>query len=85
MISFPYEINPIIRSLSEAREVDENNVFGDLTSIYCMGKRNKELFFRVLWFEYGNELAKYKRSFSVADVEHESYEGQTITILRVKP
>jgi hypothetical protein len=85
MISFPYEINLIIRSLSEAREVDENNVFGDLTSIYCLGKRNKELFFRLVWREYGNELAKYKRSFSVADVEHESYEGQNITILRVKP
>ena len=85
MISFPYEVSPIIRSLSEAREVDENNVFGDLKSIYCLGKRDKELFFRILLLEYGNELAEYKRSFSVADVEYESYEGQTITILRVSP
>ena len=85
MISFPYEISSIIRSLSEAREVDENNVFGDLKSIYCIGKRNKDLFFRLLWLEYGNELAKYKRSFSVTDVAHETHEGQTITILRVSP
>lgn len=85
MISFPYEVSPIIRSLSEAREVDKNNVFGDLKSIYCIGKRNKELFFRLVFLEYGNELAKYKRSFSVADVVHETHEGETITILRVSP
>ena len=82
-MSFAYDVLPIVRSLSEAREVDENNVFGDLKLIYCLGKRDKELFFRLLWLEYGNELAKYKRSFSVADIEHKSYEGQTITILRV--
>jgi hypothetical protein len=85
IMSFAYDVLPIVRSLSEAREVDENNVFGDLKSIYCLGKRDKELFFRLLWLEYGNELAEYKRSFSVADVEYETYEGQTITILRVSP
>lgn len=84
-MSFPYEVRPIVRSLSEAREVDENNVFGDLKSIYCLGKRDKELFFRILLLEYGNELAKYNRSFFVTDVQHETYEGQTITILRVSP
>jgi len=84
-MTFAYEVLPIVRSLSEAREVDKNNVFGDLKSIYCLGKRNKELFFRLVWLEYGNELATYERSFSVFDIEHESYEGQTITILRVKP
>lgn len=85
MISFPYEVSPIIRSLSEAREIHKNNRFGKLKSIYCVGKRDKELFFRILWLEYGNELAKYKRSFSVADVAHEVHEGQPITILRVSP
>ena len=84
-MSFPYEVRPIVRSLSEIRETDENGVKSDLKSIYCVGKRDKDLFFRLLWLEYGNELAEYKRSFSVADVEHESYEGQTITILRVSP
>ena len=84
-MTFAYEVLPIVRSLSEAREVTENNVFGDLKSIYCVGKRNKELFFRLLWLEYGDELAEYKRSFSVADVAHETHEGETITILRVLP
>lgn len=84
-MTFAYEVLPIVRSLSEIRETDKNGVKGDLKSIYCLGKRNKDLFFRLLWLEYGNELAEYKRSFSVADVEHESYEGQTITILRVSP
>ena len=85
MISFPYEISPIIRSLSEIRETDENGVKGDLKSIYCIGKRNKELFFRLVFLEYGDELSEYKRSFSVADVAHETHEGQTITILRFSP
>ena len=84
-MTFAYDVLPIVRSLSEAREVDENNVFGDLKSIYCVGKRNKELFFRLVFLEYGNELAEYKRSFSVADVAHETHEGETITILRVSP
>lgn len=84
-MTFAYEALPIARSLSEAREIDKNNRFGKLKSIYCLGKRDKELFFRILLLEYGNELAKYNRSFFVTDVEHESYEGQTITILRVSP
>lgn len=84
-MTFAYDVLPIVRSLSEIRETDENGVKGDLKSIYCVGKRDKELFFRLLWLEYGDELAKYKRSFSVADVQHESHEGQTITILRVSP
>ena len=84
-MTFPYEVSPIIRSLSEIRETDENGVKGDLKSIYCVGKRDKELFFRLLWLEYANELAKYKRSFSVTDVAHEVHEGQPITILRVSP
>lgn len=84
-MTFAYEVLPIVRSLSEIRETDENGVKGDLKSIYCVGKRDKELFFRLLWLEYGNELAEYKRSFSVADVAHEIHEGQTITILRVSP
>lgn len=85
MISFPYEISPIIRSLSEIRETDENGVKGDLKSIYCIGKRNKDLFFRLVFLEYGDELSEYKRSFSVTDVAHETHEGETITILRVSP
>lgn len=85
IMTFAYDVLPIVRSLSEIRETDENGVKGDLKSIYCVGKRDKELFFRLLWLEYANELAKYKRSFSVADIEHESHEGQTITILRVLP
>ena len=83
IMTFAYDVLPIVRSLSEIRETDENGVKGDLKSIYCVGKRDKELFFRLLWLEYANEFAKYKRSFSVADIEHKSYEGQTITILRV--
>ena len=85
IMTFPYEVSPIIRSLSEIRETDENGVKGDLKSIYCVGKRDKELFFRLLWIEYGDELSEYKRSFFVTDVQHESHEGQTITILRVLP
>ena len=81
-MTFPYEVSPIIRSLSEIRETDENGVKGDLKSIYCVGKRDKELFFRLLWIEYGDELSEYK-PFFVTDVQHESHEGQTITILRV--
>lgn len=82
-MTFAYDVLPIVRSLSEIRETDENGVKDDLKSIYCLGKRDKELFFRLLWIEYGNELAEYKRSFSVVDVAHEVHEGQTITILRV--
>ena len=81
-MSFAYDVLPIVRSLSEIRETDENGVKGDLKSIYCVGKRNKDLFFRLVWLEYGDELAKYK-PFSVTDVAHEIQEGQTITILRV--
>ena len=84
-MTFAYDVLPIVRSLSEIRETDENGVKGDLKSIYCVGKRDKDLFFRLLWIEYGDELSEYKRSFSVADVEHETYEKQTITILRVSP
>lgn len=84
-MTFAYEVLPIVRSLSEIRETDENGVKGDLKSIYCVGKRDRELFFRLLWLEYGDELADYKRSFSVSDVAHEVHEGQTITILRVSP
>lgn len=82
-MTFAYEVLPIVRSLSEAREIDKSGVKGDLTAIYCTGKRNRELFFRLLWIEYGNELAEYKRSFSVADVVYETHQGQDITILRV--
>lgn len=84
-MTFAYDVLPILRSLLEIREADENGLKGNLKSIYCTGKREKELFFRLLWLEYGNELANYKRSFSVADVAHEVHEGQTITILRVLP
>lgn len=84
-MTFAYEVLPIVRSLSEIRTTDENGIKGDLEAIYCMGKRDKELFFRLLWIEYGPELTEYKQSFSVHDVGYELHQGQNITILRVKP
>lgn len=83
-MTFAYEVLPIVRSLSEIRKINpRTGVKGDLQAIYCIGKQNRELFFRLLWIEYGYELSKYKQLFSVADVVHEVHQGQTFTILRV--
>ena len=82
-MSFAYDALPIVRSLSEIREIDENGIKGKLTAIYCTGKRDKDLFLRLLFIEYQKELAKYKRSFSVSNVAHEIHQGQDITILRI--
>ena len=82
-MSFAYDVLPIIRSLSEIREIDENGIKGKLTAIYCTGKRDKDLFLRLLSIEYQKEFANYKRSFSVSNVAYETHQGQDITILRI--
>ena len=82
-MSFAYDVLPIIRSLSEIRETDENGIKGKLTAIYCTGKRDKDLFLRLLFVEYQKEFANYKRSFSVSNVAYETHQGQDITILRI--
>ena len=84
-MTFAYEVLPIVRSLSEIRKTDENGIKEDLEAIYCMGKRNEDLFFRLVWIEYGDELTQHDRSFSFKDVAHEIHQGQNITILRIKP
>ena len=82
-MTFAYDALPIVRSLSEIREIDENGIKGKLKAIYCTGKRDKDLFFQLLSIEYQKEFAKYKRSFSVSDVAYETHQGQDITILRI--
>lgn len=84
-MTFAYDVLRILRSLSEIREIDpKTGVKGDLQAIYCPGKRNKELFFRLMWLEYGDELAKYDCSLSVSDVVYETHQKENFTILRLK-
>ena len=84
-MSLPYDALPIVRSLLEIREIDpKTGVKGDLQAIYCTGKRDRELFFRFMWIEYSDELAKYNCSFSVSDVVYEIHQKETFTILRLK-
>ena len=82
-MTFAYDALPIVRSLSEIRETDENGIKGKLTAIYCTGKRDKDLFFQLLSIEYEKEFANYKRFFSASNVAHETHQGQDITILRI--
>ena len=84
-MTFAYDVLPIVRSLSEIREIDpKTGVKSDLQAIYCTGKQEKNLFFQIVCAEYGDELAKYNCSFLPSDVVHETHQKKNFTILRIK-